>query len=258
MSALPTRKCSHCGERVTLTPRRGRNSGRRPPRAEAPSLHHGARYCGTSCRHRGRNSGRRPPRAEAPSLHDGARYCGTSCRQAAHEDRRTRARAVLLVDVRYLLALISHGNGREARTLVRRARGGVFATELHKPKETRLITIIFPLHTAGLLVLLGRELLGHGMRPHVEFGQPLLAERLKRLALGLERARLALGGVELHKRPFALGQLVGRARLASAPVLSWFRPARHLGYLTGSMAARPFYLRPPAGAPARARHHYSF
>jgi len=63
MSALPTRKCSHCGERFTLTPRRGRNSGRRPPRAEAPSLHHGARYC------------------------------GTSCRQAAHEDRRTRARA---------------------------------------------------------------------------------------------------------------------------------------------------------------------
>src|SRR5262249_48501961 len=165
---------------------------------------------------------------------------------------------VLLVDIRHLLALIGHGNGREARTLVRGARGGVFATELHKPKETRLIAIVFPLHPAGLLVLLGRELLGHGMRPHVEFGQPLLAERLKRLALGLERTHLALGGVELHKRPFALGQLVGRARLASAPVLSWFRPARHLGYLTGSMAARPFYLRPPAGAPARARHHYSF
>src|SRR5262245_25289705 len=43
---------------------------------------------------------------------------------------------------------------------------------------------------------------------------------------------------ELHKRPFALGQLVGRARLAAASTLSWFRPARHLGYLTGSMAAR--------------------
>ena len=63
MSALPTRKCSHCGERFTLTPRRGRNSGRRPPRTEAAALHHGARYC------------------------------GTSCRQAAHEDRRTRVRA---------------------------------------------------------------------------------------------------------------------------------------------------------------------
>jgi hypothetical protein len=42
-AAAPSRKCSHCGERFTLVPRRGRNSGRRPPHTES-SLHRGARY----------------------------------------------------------------------------------------------------------------------------------------------------------------------------------------------------------------------
>jgi hypothetical protein len=46
---LPTRICSHCGERFALTPRRGRNSGRRL-RPGSPSLHFGARYCTATCR----------------------------------------------------------------------------------------------------------------------------------------------------------------------------------------------------------------
>jgi hypothetical protein len=46
---LPTRKCSHCGERFALTPRRGRNSSRRV-RPGRPSLHFGARYCTATCR----------------------------------------------------------------------------------------------------------------------------------------------------------------------------------------------------------------
>jgi hypothetical protein len=46
---LPTRKCSHCGERFALTRRRGRNSGRRL-RPATPSLHFGARYCTATCR----------------------------------------------------------------------------------------------------------------------------------------------------------------------------------------------------------------
>jgi hypothetical protein len=46
---LPTRKCSHCGEGFALTPRRGRNSGRRL-RPATPSLHFGARYCTATCR----------------------------------------------------------------------------------------------------------------------------------------------------------------------------------------------------------------
>jgi hypothetical protein len=46
---LPTRICSHCGERFALTPRRGRNSGRRL-RPGSPSLHFGARYCTSTCR----------------------------------------------------------------------------------------------------------------------------------------------------------------------------------------------------------------
>jgi hypothetical protein len=62
-STQPTRKCSHCGERFALTPRRGRNSGRRPPHAKQSSLH------------------------------KGARYCSTRCRQAAYEARRTRVRS---------------------------------------------------------------------------------------------------------------------------------------------------------------------
>jgi hypothetical protein len=48
-ASLPTRKCSHCGERFALTPRRGRNSGRRL-RPATPSLHFGARYCTATCR----------------------------------------------------------------------------------------------------------------------------------------------------------------------------------------------------------------
>ena len=46
---LPTRICSHCGERFALTPRRGRNSSRRV-RPGRPSLHFGARYCTATCR----------------------------------------------------------------------------------------------------------------------------------------------------------------------------------------------------------------
>jgi hypothetical protein len=48
-ASLPTRKCSHCGERFALTPRRGRNSSRRV-RPGRPSLHFGARYCTATCR----------------------------------------------------------------------------------------------------------------------------------------------------------------------------------------------------------------
>jgi hypothetical protein len=46
---LPTRICSHCGERFALTLRRGRNSSRRVGFA-TPSLHFGARYCTATCR----------------------------------------------------------------------------------------------------------------------------------------------------------------------------------------------------------------
>src|SRR5262249_20608585 len=49
-------------------------------------------------------------------------------------------------------------------------------------------------------------------------------------SIRLERTHLALGLVELHKRPFALGQLVGRALLAAASMLAFFRSARHVCY----------------------------
>src|SRR5262245_1235437 len=90
------------------------------------------------------------------------------------------------------------------------------------------VAFAFPNHPAGLLVLLGRELRGHGLRPRVELGQPVLAERLERQPLGPERAHLGLGRVKLDERPFALGQLVERALLAPASTFSWLRSARHV------------------------------
>jgi hypothetical protein len=47
---LPTRKCSHCGERFSLTPRRGRNSDKRHATQGTRSYHLGARYCKEACR----------------------------------------------------------------------------------------------------------------------------------------------------------------------------------------------------------------
>jgi len=59
-SDAPTRKCSRCGERFALKPRRGRNlSSRKELRPTA--------------------------------YHEGARYCSDTCRFAAHEARRQRA-----------------------------------------------------------------------------------------------------------------------------------------------------------------------
>ena len=46
----PTRKCSHCGERFSLTPRRGRNSDKRHATQGTRSYHLGARYCKEACR----------------------------------------------------------------------------------------------------------------------------------------------------------------------------------------------------------------
>jgi hypothetical protein len=46
----PTRKCSHCGERFALTPRRGRNSDKRHATQGTRSYHLGARYCKEACR----------------------------------------------------------------------------------------------------------------------------------------------------------------------------------------------------------------
>jgi len=47
---LPTRICSHCGERFSLTPRRGRNSDKRHATQGTRSYHLGARYCEEACR----------------------------------------------------------------------------------------------------------------------------------------------------------------------------------------------------------------
>jgi hypothetical protein len=49
-ASLPTRKCSHCGERFSLTPRRGRNSDKRHATQATRSYHLGARYCKEACR----------------------------------------------------------------------------------------------------------------------------------------------------------------------------------------------------------------
>src|SRR5262249_29138998 len=97
----------------------------------------------------------------------------------------------------------------------------------------------------------------HRVRPLIEFGQPILAELLKRQALGLERTHLGLGRVELDERPFALGQLVGRAALAPPGLFS-------LGHLLVYFFARSFDLpnETPSGLfyftqPRRAcRHEY--
>jgi len=59
-STAPTRRCSHCGERFALKPRRGRN-------LSSHKRLHPTRY------------------------HEGARYCSDACRFAAHEARRQRA-----------------------------------------------------------------------------------------------------------------------------------------------------------------------
>src|SRR5262245_17504400 len=47
---LATRKCSHCGERFALRPRRGRNSDKRHAMQGARPYHLGARYCKEACR----------------------------------------------------------------------------------------------------------------------------------------------------------------------------------------------------------------
>jgi hypothetical protein len=44
------RKCSHCGERFALTPRRGRNSDKRQAMQATRAYHLGARYCKDACR----------------------------------------------------------------------------------------------------------------------------------------------------------------------------------------------------------------
>jgi hypothetical protein len=49
-TTLPTRICSHCGERFALRPRRGRNSGKRHAMHGARPYHLGARYCTPTCR----------------------------------------------------------------------------------------------------------------------------------------------------------------------------------------------------------------
>jgi hypothetical protein len=49
-TTLPTRICSHCGERFALGPRRGRNSDKRQAMHGARVYHLGARYCTPTCR----------------------------------------------------------------------------------------------------------------------------------------------------------------------------------------------------------------
>jgi hypothetical protein len=49
-TTLPTRICSHCGERFALRPRRGRNSDKRHAMHGARPYHRGARYCKDACR----------------------------------------------------------------------------------------------------------------------------------------------------------------------------------------------------------------
>jgi hypothetical protein len=47
----PTRKCARCGQRFELAERRGRNSGRCPPKETDKRVYHkGARYCSETCR----------------------------------------------------------------------------------------------------------------------------------------------------------------------------------------------------------------
>jgi hypothetical protein len=47
----PTRKCARCGQRFELAERRGRNSGRCPPKETGKRVYHeGARYCSETCR----------------------------------------------------------------------------------------------------------------------------------------------------------------------------------------------------------------
>src|SRR5262249_5009469 len=73
----------------------------------------------------------------------------------------------------------------------------------------------------------------------VQHSEPIFAEVGDRFAGTDKHAHLALGRVELHKRPFALGQLVGRSLLAPASALSWFCSAWHarLLHLIGSWSS---------------------
>src|SRR5262249_1779332 len=83
---------------------------------------------------------------------------------------------VLLVDVRYLLALVSHGNSGIARAFELGARGSAPAREVQKAHEPQLVAIVIPIRPA-LFVFLGGVLLGQPIGPLVKFSQPILAER---------------------------------------------------------------------------------
>jgi hypothetical protein len=75
----PTRKCSHCGERFALKPRRGRNlSSHKRPRPTR--YHEGARYCSGTCRKlasKARRLAQQPSPENAPKSRRGTELLST-------------------------------------------------------------------------------------------------------------------------------------------------------------------------------------
>src|SRR5262249_18911353 len=112
---LPTRKCSHCGERFALTPRRGRNSSKRRATRRRRSHHLGARYCKDACRKAASKTRRRSstvaPKAEK-TLPPSALLSSVTCAKnsldvsMSYADKKTGRGSPKRLDARSRVCLI--------------------------------------------------------------------------------------------------------------------------------------------------------